>query len=249
LAEALGRASPDGGVVVLSPHFDDAVFSVGALIRRLGRSGRRVAILTVLGDDPRSTREASEWDRLSGFPTEGAAAASRQAEDRRACDLLGVRQEWLPFRDLGYGRDVPDDDVWAAILERCGNAALCLIPGFPLTHPDRAWLTTLVLRRGVPHARLGLYLEQPYASRARNPRRWAWRSGVANPLRDLLTEAPAWETVRTGPGDRAAKIRACYAYRSQLPPLPGGRRLPWRVAAREALRGGESVALVPTGGG
>src|SRR5919109_2160206 len=79
----------EGKVVVLSPHLDDAVLSIGAGIRRATRLSRAgVTTVTVMGCDPHSHAPAGFWDRQSGFRTEGEAARRRREEDRRACQLV-----------------------------------------------------------------------------------------------------------------------------------------------------------------
>jgi hypothetical protein len=89
------------------------------------------------------------------------------------------------------------------------------------------WLNELVLRRRLPRrARLGLYVEQPYA----------WRGKQAPP------PPTPWVRLRGSRADRRAKAAAVRAYRSQLPMF--GIRPRARLALHEALTGGETVAWV-----
>ncbi|MDP9436492.1 MAG: PIG-L family deacetylase, partial [Actinomycetota bacterium] len=53
-AEALDGPAWRGRVAVVSPHLDDAVFSLGASIRGAVRRGTRVEVLTVLAGLPDS---------------------------------------------------------------------------------------------------------------------------------------------------------------------------------------------------
>jgi LmbE family N-acetylglucosaminyl deacetylase len=80
-------------VIVLSPHLDDAVLSLGALLARLSAQGRRVEVWTAFtaGPDP-GTLPA----RLRPF----GDYRTRIAEDDRALDLLGSgrRRFGLPER-------------------------------------------------------------------------------------------------------------------------------------------------------
>src|SRR5213080_853986 len=94
----------EGRVVVVSPHLDDAVLSLGAALARAARRGGAVTVLTVLAGDPASETPAGEWDSQAGFATAGEAARARREEDRRACALLGVEPVWLPFSDHQYDR-------------------------------------------------------------------------------------------------------------------------------------------------
>ena len=192
---------PGSTIVVVSPHSDDGVLSLGASMARWARSGRRVELLTVFALDPDSTEPAGGWDRRAGFATEGEAARRRREEDRVACEHLGVTPRWLPFGSVDFDRHGTDDDVWAAVRAAVEGADSVLVPGSPLTHPDHAWLNGLLTRNAPPDL-LGLYAEQPYTLR---------ESGTP------------FSPVALGARDRLAKWRAIRAYRSQLP-LLGMRR-------------------------
>lgn len=202
--------------VVVSSHLDDGVLSIGAMIARLSREGMPVEVLTVFAGDLGSTAPASGWDSRGGFATEGAAAAGRRAEDREACRILGARARWLPFADGAYGGARDAGEVWAAVAEVVDGAEV-LVPGFPLMHPDHAWLTSVLLARPLPASRVGCYVEQPYAL-------WLSRGQLrGHPSSSIETEL-VWEWVRAAPIDRWTKWRAIRAYRSQLRLLGRARR-------------------------
>jgi LmbE family N-acetylglucosaminyl deacetylase len=184
-------------IVVLSPHSDDGVLSLGASMARWARSGRRVELWTVFALDPESSAKTEGWDERAGFRTEGEAALARREEDRRACTVLGVVPRWLPFGSVDFDRHGEDEDVWRAVQEGVDGAELVLVPGSPLTHPDHAWLHGLLADR-LPSDVLALYAEQPYT----------FKQG-GTPF------APAQLAAR----DRIAKWRAIREYGSQLPLL------------------------------
>ena len=199
-------------IVVVSPHSDDGVLSLGASMARWARAGTSVELLTVLALDPESAAPTTGWDRRAGFDTEGEAALTRRAEDERACALLGVAPRWLPFGSVDFERHGGDEDVWRAVSDALGEDAQVLIPGSPLTHPDHAWLAELLADR-LPAERVARYAEQPYTLR--------------------LAGTP-FEAVGLGVRDRVLKWRAIRAYRSQLP-LLAMRRTLRRGPARLAL--------------
>jgi LmbE family N-acetylglucosaminyl deacetylase len=186
-------------VFVVSPHLDDAVFSLGAAVSRASRAGARVVILTALAGDPESETPAGEWDRQAGFRTAGEAAHARRLEDERACGLLGADPAWLPFFDLQYERGGSDDEIRAAIVGAVGSSRV-LLPGFPLMNPDHRWLNKL-LDGAFEREAVGLYAEQPYAA--------LWSS----------SPPATWRRLGAGLRDQWHKLAACRAYASQLPRL------------------------------
>jgi LmbE family N-acetylglucosaminyl deacetylase len=225
-------------VAILAPHLDDGPFSVGAWIAGESRRGTRVRVVTVLAGDPSWKRPPSRWDRKSGFRSAGQAARVRRQEDLRACSLLGATPIWLPFGDDGYGRGTDDDAAWAAVSSAVRGAKAVLAPGCPLRHPDHAWLTRLVLERGLGNVRVGLYLEQPHAM-------WARLGRPATPplVRDLLGGPLHWQRQSADKMDIRLKHRACRQYRSLFRaarPL-----LRWRLVLHETVIRGESLVWLP----
>jgi LmbE family N-acetylglucosaminyl deacetylase len=203
-------------IVVVSPHLDDGVLSLGASMAAWSRAGTTVELLTVLACDPGSAAPVGGWDRRGGFATEGESALARREEDRRACAALGATPVWLPFGSVDYERHGDDGAVLAAVSTAVDGAEVVLVPGHPLSHPDHAWLAALLDGRLVA-ARVGVYAEQPYTR----------KSGV---------EPPGFEPTGSGLRDRLAKWRAIRSYRSQLPLLGMHRSL---------RRGPHRYALAP----
>lgn len=79
-------------VVFLSPHLDDAVLSVGALIARLVAAGRDVAVWSAYTDGP-ALHEIDPDKRVFGD------YATRLAEDVRAMNRLGAQWRWIGLRE------------------------------------------------------------------------------------------------------------------------------------------------------
>jgi LmbE family N-acetylglucosaminyl deacetylase len=188
---------PGTSIVVVSPHSDDGVLSLGASMARWARAGARVELLTVLALDLESSAPTQGWDLRAGFQTEGAAARGRRDEDAAAAAVLGVAARWLSFGSVDFERHGDDEAVWHAVSVSLAGADVVLVPGSPLTHPDHAWLHELLKAR-LPASAVALYAEQPYTLRQRG--------------------AP-FAPVSVGLRDRLAKWRAVRAYRSQLPLL------------------------------
>jgi len=215
-------------VVVVSPHLDDGVFSLGATVAQASRLGTEVTMLTVLAGDPESTAPAGNWDQRGGFATVGEAARARRVEDGRACSIVGALPVWLPFGDEQYDRGADDATIWDAVRDAARGVDAVLVPGSPLKHADHRWLSALFEARGFPHARLGVYREQPYAALLRHYR------GAQLPAsaRSVAASPRAW----------VAKARACGAYSSQLPLI--GPAPVVRVLAYELSQRGERIAWI-----
>lgn len=230
MERATGTERLAGRVVVVSPHLDDGVLSLGAAMWAAARRGARVELLTVFGCDPGSEAQAGGWDRRGGYRTEGESARARREEDRRACAVLGAVPVWLPFGSVDYERHGSEREVVESVLSATDGADAVLLPGAPLTHPDHDWLVRSLDRVRLPEGAIGWYAEQPYTRRTgRGPAAPDW-------LEVELGEAPAFERAQTSVRARLAKWRAVREYRSQLPLL--GMR-------RSLRRGPGSVAWIP----
>jgi LmbE family N-acetylglucosaminyl deacetylase len=223
-------------VVVLSPHLDDAVFSLGATISGLSRCGARVTVLTAFGGDPSSRVAAGDWDQRTGFETAGEAAAARRGEDRRACALLGATPVWHPFVDVQYEDGTSDGDLLAVVGLVARDADTLLVPGFPLTHPDHARITPLVVANPDFAGKIALYAELPYAL-------WSGPAVTPEPLREVVPAPPAWSGVEVSVRDVVLKMRACRTYESQVPCFP--ERVVWRMARHELVSNEVLASFTP----
>jgi LmbE family N-acetylglucosaminyl deacetylase len=230
------KSNPSGRVVVVSPHLDDAVLSLGATMARPARSGTEWIILTVFAGDPDSTAPASPYDRRCGFLSAADAAAIRRREDERACHILGAKPIWLPFGDSQYDLSRDPDIVWSLLEPHVYQAQALLLPGFPLTHRDHAWITKLVLGRAPESIPIGFYAEQPYA-----------RSAVFTNGRyeSVAGRALQWVSLRGSLAARFTKGRACRAYWSQFRTF--GCHLPRRCLVPELFWTDECLSW-PKGG-
>jgi LmbE family N-acetylglucosaminyl deacetylase len=241
-AEALDTPRWKGGIAVVSPHLDDAVFSLGASMRAAVRRGASVTVITVCTGDPASRAPAGQANRAMGFATTGAAAQARRAEDARACHALDVRPVWLGFPDDPNEPAPPDGEMARVLGRELARYDAVLIPGFPLVHPDHVRISRIVLEVLGAGRALGLYVEQPYASWNAVARRRRARRSRGSGLTTLgvrVSPSPRWTRCAGRPDDWVAKWRAISEYPSQLRVL---HRLPrLRIMLYEAARGGEGV--------
>ncbi len=218
--------------LVVSPHLDDAVLSLGASIARTTRAGRHVTVLTVFAGNTESALAAGGWDGRGGFATEGEASRARRLEDQEACRGLGAEPLWLSFSEADYRDGLDGEAIWSAVTAAVTDARPedVLLPGFPLTNPDHAWIGDLLSERSLPCRRVGLYAEQPYR--------------YASAPRALGDE---WLRTGRDPRDVWRKRRATLAYTSQLPLLGLSQRRYLklnRMLIHERLRGGEAIKWI-----
>lgn len=82
--------------VILSPHFDDAVLSLGGLLAQKGASAKVVTFFT---GKPRIPR-VSLWDLVCGFSNSDKAVDARNKENTDALTYVGVPQNSII--NLGY---------------------------------------------------------------------------------------------------------------------------------------------------
>lgn len=242
-ATTLPGAAWSGRTAVISPHLDDAAFSLGASIRAATRRGIEVDVVTVLAGDPSSTAPGDGRARWPGFATEGEAAVARREEDRTACAHLGATPVWLALRDDG-AEDRDLQTLRDTLTDAFASYDAVLLPAFPLAHRDHRLVSALALEILPGGCTVGLYVEQPYASwnaLARVPRPRGTQRRDASSALGLGADL-RWTRHVGRPADWVAKTRAMDAYASQLAVL---RRAPRaRILAYEALHRGESVAWI-----
>lgn len=200
-------------IVAVSPHLDDAAFSVGGLLAARARAGDRVTILTCFtGNVTSPTGFALACQLDKGLAPEVDYMALRRAEDRAACAVIGAQAVHLPLLEAphrGYA-SAPElfasrraDDTMLAPLAEALAAALDDLS------PDRL-LGPLAVGNHVDHwlvrdalAVIGrpvlLWEDWPYLTRA------STRPAEVVRHRHRLDAA-----------DRADRIAMCAAYTSQL---------------------------------
>ena len=192
------------GVVVVSPHFDDACFSIGGLLHTAG-SGELVNVFN------RSTYLARPPAQLSGPVTEEEVARLRDAEDRAFAERCGLRRTALGGAEPGFfgrrpnaiefvGQDIdtmqaPLMDALRARAPAHGTRAYLLVPLAVGRHVNHHAVHAIVAghrQELEPHFHLCFYEDLPYANDPlqRAPRvraftgdaRWSgWQRGVYSP--------------------------------------------------------------------
>jgi LmbE family N-acetylglucosaminyl deacetylase len=233
-------------LVVVSPHFDDAVLGCGQLLAKHGGN-----VVTVMGGARRDGYDTvTSWDELGGFQPGQDVVAARRAEDEAALTVLGATSSYLEFTDNQYDLPTPAADrppaaeVAAALEARLVELApsAVFIP-FGLANPDHVVThdaARLVVDRRPSDWQWFGYAEAGYSH---IPGVVAWRVGKL--LKTGLWPTPA-PIVADGYAEQKAKAMACYA--SQIPPLQAD----WGYDASTSTRVNESywrLAPPPDGWG
>jgi LmbE family N-acetylglucosaminyl deacetylase len=117
---------------IVSPHFDDAVFSCGALL-----AAHPDAVVCTVFAAPPAQQMRTEWDTKAGFANAHESVHARTIEDNQALSVLDAIPVRLPFRDAQY-LDSPSIGKLAAALEEAIYASTpnTLLMPLGLFHDD-----------------------------------------------------------------------------------------------------------------
>jgi LmbE family N-acetylglucosaminyl deacetylase len=205
-----------GEIVVVSPHFDDAVLSTaGLLVRR----NTPATIVTVFAGLPESAEPVSDWDRLCGFDNAQAATQTRASEDRDACRRLG-----LTAIHLSCVEGVDDLQPLRDLVSSLPEGTVVWLPAGIGGHHGHTRVRDAALTAAASGP-VYVYADLPYAANL-----WHWGHPEFTSLDGTaglqavaaLKAAPAraaLEVVRLSAIEWARKRDAVWAYASQLGPL------------------------------
>jgi len=203
------------GIVVISPHLDDAVLSVGATMHRAVRRGHRVGVVSVFAGDPERDGPPSYWDAERGVSTAAEAVELRRHEDRAAADVIGYEPVWLPFDDNGYVYRRDPDQIMAALTPHVVDADVVLVPGWPLKHADHRYVALLLVQQ-LTDVPVVLYSELPYAASPRSIAVAALKGRSHSPLKGSVPDDVSWESMRVDSSDDRAKTEAIACFGGEL---------------------------------
>lgn len=95
-------------MVVISPHLDDAVLSLGQHIINWKRENKKILIVTVFtdfGKENNFPKYSREYIAKSGFETLKGFKEARIKEDAEAMEELGVEYEHWGYVDAGFRKN------------------------------------------------------------------------------------------------------------------------------------------------
>ena len=192
--------------IVLSPHFDDAVLSLGGLLAK--EKGHSVVATFFTGAVGDTTAEESgtgaaialtEWDKISGFSNSAEATPSRTEENKAAVTDLGSSAINYGHFDTEYGkRTVSEDGILIRTIAGEIETLIKTFSEYPvfvygpaefgdiITHPDhktlhRAFVQVSKKYAGDTRVHFFIYEDYPYVAR--------FRAGTTTPLAEFLEKS------------------------------------------------------------
>ncbi|MHC3908533.1 hypothetical protein ACMZ4X_01755 [Achromobacter marplatensis] len=219
---------PASRLLVVSPHYDDAILSCGGWLSVCPGS----IVVTVCTGPADAPDRLTDWDRRCGFSSAAQAMASRQQENQRALSMIECRGLDLDLQDSQY-RDAPDEDR-SLMTERLFHAVASLAPDvvvipLGLFHGDhvRVGDAGLMIREATPGVAWFAYEDIPYRS----------YPGLMQERLVQLHARGIAVTPHPYAVDADAKARLISAYASQLRGLArsahelAGQECYWRLSA------------------
>jgi LmbE family N-acetylglucosaminyl deacetylase len=201
--------------LVVSPHFDDAVFSCGAMLA----AHPGAVVYTVFSGCP-AADVTTQWDLRCGFDNATRAMQARSLEDDRALDILAAVPERGDFLDAQYVPFVPlahapTQEAIAQALDhalRLHGARTLVIP-LGLVHPDHELVHRACADVWRAHPELTCLAYEDAIHRRRAGR---LQMRMADLVSCGIVATPAFTHWRSDPAHQAAKRDAVKAYPSQL---------------------------------
>lgn len=192
--------------LVVSPHLDDAVLSVGQLMA--GRPDMTVA--TVFSGVPLKCKQVTTYDADCGFGSAAETINARRDEDSAALRHLDATPWWLDFPDHQYHQPANEAAIVDALAATVADVAPTLLIGpLGLIHEDHHTTRRAFQRLVATHnIEAWIYEDMPYRVLFPEevPEALAWWKGMGH--------RPELGFVGTGPLERKRQALACYT--SQL---------------------------------
>lgn len=254
----------DGGkkkIMLVSPHLDDAVFSVGGLMAALAEEGYELHLVTCFTRsvlNPTGFALACQLDK--GLAAEADYMELRRQEDREACRLLYAQPHWLDLPEAphrGYEsasalfQDILEEDkIQPALVERLRESADDLAPDLILSpvgignHVDHQQVkqAASTLQRELTETLFLHWYDEPYLSRHPEAYPDKLKKAVGIAWKILQQQAGLAEkevtSINVAPYWEQ-KMSACAAYTTQIGFQFGGKEKMREVLAKK-IRGTDS---------
>lgn len=192
-------------VLLVSPHFDDAILSAGQFMADRADT----EVVTVFGGFPTNAPTVvTPYDQKCGFQNALQAVSARRIENNEATALLEATSLELEFTDSQYNEPTTVEAVTAALQELINkNDYEFVMAPLGLGHPDHLLVSEAVMRLETNRK---VYLWEDLPLRVVEPELVFERTQQLNLIPSLMMK-PATT------GDKMAKkIRAMLCYKSQV---------------------------------
>jgi LmbE family N-acetylglucosaminyl deacetylase len=224
------RVDPQAPVLVLSPHWDDAVLDCWSLLT----GAPECTVVNIFAGSP-PPGFLTLWDAITGASDSAEQTRARLAEDAVALALAKRTPVNLPFLDNQYRTQPgpPLEQLDRALCAQVPGASHVYVPAGVGGHPDHKLVRRygrMLVRAGMP---VTLYVDLPYCV----THGWPHWVDASEPDPNLNIDAfwlsfldgvPEMPTLRSAHVERldddaaAAKLAAMRSYRTQFPALNGG---------------------------
>lgn len=131
-------------LLVVSPHFDDAILSAGQLMAERPDC----EVVTIFGGEPEGSEKiVTPYDTKCGFRNAKDAVSERRRENDAAIALLHATKIDLDFPDGQYGKYVSEHEI-TEVLQRIidGREYEGIYAPIGLGHPDHVKVSDAVLK-------------------------------------------------------------------------------------------------------
>ena len=227
-------------ILALSPHLDDAIFSVGGILALLNQQNCDVHVVTCFtASVPNPVGFALECQLSKGISESVDYMELRRQEDYSACTSIGARATWLPLPEAphrGYTNaqmlfssclpeDMIEEDLYVQLQTHIkdNHPDLILYPKGIGNHVDHGKVVSAVnrLRNQFSNISFLQWLDEPYLSRSGNegaPDGETIENEVSfESLKKLADTSVPTSSHYNIEKIWQYKIKACEAYASQLP--------------------------------
>lgn len=104
-------------IIILSPHFDDAVLSLGGF---LTQSKSKAVVITLFTKENEKIQK-TYWDEISGFNDSSESIKYRTQENKEALDLLGNKIKNYKFNNFQYDENREEKKLLNSLIEELEN--------------------------------------------------------------------------------------------------------------------------------
>lgn len=198
---------------VLSPHYDDAVYSLWHQLTPASR------VITIFAGYP-ADEKPSEWDLSTGFSNARDAIAARSEENRAALAQTGADSLDLAFLDTVFRKpgELQPEQLAEILKRHLTPDAQVLAPlgfSFSFRHPDHN-LTREAAKLLLSDGRdVAFYADIPYVLQPNKLKKWPKHLPL-EPIKHLLDSEVEVVPYKMSKAEASAKERAVKTYASQF---------------------------------